>query len=127
MASAVQTIIDGVRNTVIKVTGSGAVTDEVIVDVSALIPACTLVKIVYMDTSVDLGITACLLKWYATSSVTIMNLNTVHGDYDFSRFGGLTNNAGSGVNGDITLTTVGTGYYSLIIQLEKAGTISADP
>ena len=44
------------------------------------------------------------------------------GHHDYTSFGGLTNNAGSGVTGDILFTTVGhasADTYTVILQVRK--------
>ena len=44
------------------------------------------------------------------------------GHHDYSSFGGLTNNAGTGVTGDILFTTVGhssADTYTVILYLRK--------
>ena len=44
------------------------------------------------------------------------------GDHDYSSFGGLTNNAGSGKTGDINFTTVGASdgdTYTIILYMRK--------
>jgi hypothetical protein len=44
------------------------------------------------------------------------------GYYDFSHFGGLQNNAGSGKTGDIMFTTIGhanTETYNIILDMTK--------
>lgn len=124
MADAVvsQTIVDGVRNTVMKFTnlsdgtGESAVTK---VDVSALNGAPSFVKLMRIHYSVN-GMVATLL-WDATTDVRILDLQG-YGTLDFTHFGGLPNNAGTGVNGDILLTTTGHSSgdsYSIILEMEK--------
>ena len=44
------------------------------------------------------------------------------GNHDYSSFGGLTNNAGSGKTGDINFTTVGhtsADTYTIILYMRK--------
>jgi hypothetical protein len=41
MAVVTQTILDGPRNVVVKIASTGSDTDQIVVDVSALSPACT--------------------------------------------------------------------------------------
>ena len=44
------------------------------------------------------------------------------GDHDYTSFGGLTNNAGSGVTGDVLFTTVGhssADTYTIILYMRK--------
>jgi hypothetical protein len=125
MADAVtsQTIVDGPKNVVMKFTsvsdgtGESAVTK---VDVSALVSAPAKVKINKIHYSVA-GMVARLL-WDATTDVTIVDLQG-DGCLDCSEFGGLYNNAGTGVTGDIQLTTVGHtsgDSYSIILEMEKS-------
>jgi hypothetical protein len=45
------------------------------------------------------------------------------GHHDYTSFGGMTNNAGSGVTGDIMFTTVGhssADTYTITLQLRKS-------
>lgn len=125
MADAVssQTIIDGTRNVVMKFTNSSDGTGEagvVKVDVSALSGAPSDVKITRIHYSVS-GMIARLL-WDATADVTIVDLQG-DGCFDFTCFGGLTNNAGAGKTGDILLTTVGhtaADSYTIVLEMAKS-------
>lgn len=124
MADAVtsQTIVDGKRNVVMKFTnlsdgnGESAVTK---VDVSALNDAPTRVAIQRIHYSVA-GMVATLL-WDADTDVRIVDLQG-DGCLDASRYGGLINNAGTGVTGDIRLTTTGHtsgDSYTIILEMTK--------
>ncbi len=117
-----QTIIDGPRNVVMKFTsvsdgtGEAAVTK---VDVSALSGAPPAVAIDKIHYSVS-GMIVRLL-WDATSDVTIVELQN-DGVFDFTSFGGLPNNGGDGVTGDIQLTTVGhtnLDSYAIVLEMHK--------
>ena len=59
----------------------------------------------------------------ATSDVLAMQLGeNQSGHHDYTSFGGLTNNAGSGKTGDIKFTTVGHANgdtYTVILYLRK--------
>tara|TARA_Y100001937_G_scaffold11945_1_gene14952 strand:- start:1237 stop:1656 length:420 start_codon:yes stop_codon:yes gene_type:complete len=67
------------------------------------------------------------LLWNASSNVIckVLGANgalSSQGYMDFRDFGGLTNNAGSGVNGDLLLTTTGHtsgDHYTIILKLSK--------
>ena len=67
------------------------------------------------------------LLWNASSNVLCKTLGangalSSQGYMDFRDFGGITNNAGSGVNGDLLLTTTGHGsgdHYTIILKLSK--------
>jgi hypothetical protein len=125
MADAVssQTLIDGVRNVVMKFTNTSDGTGEAAVlkvDVSALNGAPSTVKINKIHYSVA-GMVARLL-WDATADVTIVDLQG-DGHLDCTCFGGLYNNAGAGVTGDILLTTVGHtagDSYTIILEMQKS-------
>ena len=117
-----QTVIDGDRNTVVKLTnlsdgtGESAVTK---VDVSALNGSPSSVKINKIHYAVD-GMSVTLF-WDATTDVRIAELSG-HGTMDFTGFGGLPNNAGAGKTGDIVLTTNGASLndsYTIILELAK--------
>ena len=137
MADAVtsQTLADGDRIAVVKFTnlsdGSGEASVKK-VDVSALAnnsagAACahaTINQIWY-----DIGGMRVALEWNATSNVVAAVLGgsaaagNVSGHMDFRSFGGLKNNAGSGIDGDIDLTTSGhtnLDHYTIVLQLRKS-------
>lgn len=124
MADAVssQTIIDGARNAVMKFTNLSDGTGEsavLKVDVSALSGAPSEVTIQRIHYCVN-GMVATLL-WDATTDVRIVEL-AGDGTLDFTSFGGLPNNAGTGVTGDILLTTTGHtagDSYSIILEMTK--------
>lgn len=117
-----QTIIDSARNAVMKFTnlsdgtGESAVTK---VDVSALNGAPTAVKIEKIHYNVQ-GMVATLL-WDADTDVRCADL-AGDGCFDFSSFGGLTNNGGAGVTGDVKLTTTGHtsgDSYTIVLEMVK--------
>lgn len=117
-----QTLLDGPRNVVMKFTNTSDGTGEAAVlkvDVSALSGAPSSVTIKKIHYSVA-GMVARLL-WDATTDVTIVDLQG-DGHLDCSCFGGLYNNGGAGVTGDILLTTVGHASgdsYSIILEMTK--------
>ena len=126
---ASQTIDDGPKYAVIKLTnisdgtGESAVTK---VDVSGLASnangvACTgatIQKIWWQCTGMKVSI-----LFDATSDVLAIQLGENQSGYhDYTLFGGLTNNAGSGKTGDIKFTTVGHSSgdtYTIILYLKK--------
>ena len=126
---ASQTIDDGPKYAVIKLTnisdgtGESAVTK---VDVSGLASsangvACTgatIQKIWWQCTGMKVSI-----LFDATSDVLAIQLaENQSGYHDYTSFGGLTNNAGSGKTGDIKFTTVGHSSgdtYTIILYLKK--------
>tara|TARA_A100001515_G_scaffold54615_1_gene43204 strand:+ start:5638 stop:6039 length:402 start_codon:yes stop_codon:yes gene_type:complete len=131
MADAVtsQTIVDGQKTAVMKFTnisdgtGESAVTK---VDVSALaaLPdgtACTAVTIEKIWWQC-IGMKVRIL-FDATSDQFVIELGeNQSGNHDYTGFGGLTNNAGSGKTGDVKFTTVGhtsADTYTIILQLRK--------
>jgi len=114
MANAINTqvIIDGKRSTVIKVTiegdGTGEETDTVIFDASAYTPATdnnSLREIKYL-----LNGFSATLSWDATANVMLLELDdSLQEEINFSTYGGIPNNGGTGRTGDIVMTTVGLG------------------
>ena len=131
MADAVtsQTIQDGERVAVLKFTNESDGTGEASVkkvDVSALTTnsageSCTSVSLarIYWATR-GMGVD---LEFDATTNVLAIPLPADStGDEYYDLFTGIPNNAGSGVTGDIDLTTVGHSSgdtYSIILVLNK--------
>ena len=131
MADAVttQTIIDGERNCIMKFTnvsdgsGESAVAK---VDVSALSSnsegvSCSEVRVMRVSHAI-VGMSVQMFL-DATSNVLLMELaESSNGHMDFTDFGGLPNNAGSGKNGDILFTTKGHSSgdtYSITLEMVK--------
>jgi len=123
MAIAVQTIVDGPRNAILKlVNDTGAAeTAALKVDVSALSPATSSVRIDRASVSVTGGVgDSASLLWDATADKEIISFPA--GDsqyYDFRMFGGLVNDAGAGVTGDIRLTSSTGVTYTITLWLVK--------
>ena len=131
MADAVtsQTIIDGERNCIIKFTNVSDGTGESAVakvDVSALAAnsrgvSCSEVRVMRISHSV-VGMSVQLFL-NATTNVLLMEVaESSNGHMDFKDFGGLSNNAGSGKNGDILFTTKGHSSgdtYSIVLEMVK--------
>ena len=128
-AVATQTILDGPKYAVLKFTnvsdgsGESAVTK---VDVSGLSASA--------DGSTCTGVTIQKIWWQctgmkvsilfdATSDVLAIQLGeNQSGHHDYTSFGGLSNNAGSGVTGDVQFTTVDHSSgdtYTIILYLRK--------
>lgn len=124
MADAVssQTLIDGPRNVTMKFTNLSDGTGEsavLKVDVSALSGSPSRVRIKKVHYSVA-GMVLTML-WDATTDVRIMDLQG-DGWFCCNEFGGLYNNAGAGVTGDILFTTTGHTIgdsYSVILEMIK--------
>lgn len=130
MADAVttQVIVDDTRRAILKFTNISDGTGEtgvVKVDVSALSSyqgqPCTSVSILKLDAITSgMGLN---LFWDANTDVLILTLGEADFvTFDFSRFGGLTNNAGAGKTGDILFSTVGAASgdrYTVIMEVYK--------
>jgi|TARA_R100000030_G_scaffold87365_1_gene71037 hypothetical protein len=131
MADAVtsQTIIDGERNCVMKFTNVSDGTGESAVakvDVSALAAnaagtSCSEVRVMRVSHAI-VGMSVQLFL-NATSNVLLMELaESSNGHLDFSPFGGIPNNAGSGKDGDILFTTKGHSSgdtYMITLEMVK--------
>ena len=126
MADAVasQTLQDGPRNTVMKFTNISDGTGEsavLKVDVSALDTAPTEVRIMKIHYTTN-GMSVRIL-WDATSDVLAWALpENDTGTFDFTSFGGLVNDGGAGVTGDILFTTIGhtaADSYAIVLEMAK--------
>jgi hypothetical protein len=126
---ASQTLADGPKIVVLKLTnisdgtGESAVTK---VDVSALQASadgdtCTGVTIERIWWQC-IGMKVQIL-WDASTDLFCIELGeNQSGDHDYTKFGGLTNNSGSGKTGDLNFTTVGHSSgdtYTVILYLRK--------
>ena len=128
MADAVtsQTLVDGDRNLVMKFTNISDGTGEsavVKVDVSTLSGYGAWSKVRIDKIAAQTFGMGVNILWDATSDVTCFvigqNANLEH---DFRAFGGLQNNAGAGVTGDINFTTLGHTLgdtYSIVLYMSK--------
>lgn len=126
MADAVtsQVIVEGDRNLVMKFTnisdgtGESAVTK---VDVSALAPAAADVVIEKIHYA-TFGMAVRIL-FDATTDVPAWLVPADDcGTFDFTAFGGITNNAGTGKTGDLQFTTIGHSSgdtYTIILEMRK--------
>lgn len=131
MADAVTTqiLVDGTQRAVFKFTNisdGGGESGVVKIDVSALSSfqgePCTSVSIQRVDVITSgMGIN---MLWDATTDVIALTFGDA--DFvslDFSRFGGITNNAGTGKTGDLLFTTVGAASgdrYTVVIEVVKS-------
>jgi len=137
MADAVtsQTLSDGATTAVMKFTnisdGSGEASVKK-VDVSALTAspteaACARVHITQIWYAIS-GMRIDL-EWDASTNVKALilgggvTLEPTVGHLDFRSFGGIKNNAGGGITGDIDLTTLhhtNNDAYTIILELKKS-------
>ena len=130
MADAVTTqiLVDDTRRAVFKFTNISDGTGEsavVKIDVSALSSyqgkACTSVAIQTVDAiTVGMGVN---MLWDATTDILCLTLGeNDFVSFNFARFGGLTNNAGSGKTGDLLFTTVNAASgdkYTVVMEVLK--------
>lgn len=124
-----QTLEEGRRNAIIKLTG---VLDTSNLSLTTAVSAAALtcgstftapskLRIDYIDYSISDQLEVQLL-WDATTDVVILPI-AGRGRMPFWNFGGLQNNAGAGVTGDINIQTTGwasgTQVFSLTLELVK--------
>lgn len=117
--ATVQVLEDSHRNYIIKVTGAAAEAAALLVDVSALAIPCTTVRLdrVYYDIS---PASTVELLWDATTDVSIGTFSEGPGQtLCFTDFGGIANNAGAGITGDVLITKVGTSAYFMVLWFVK--------
>ena len=132
MADAVtsQTLMDGERLAIMKFTNISDGTGEnkvLKVDVSALTPSasgktCTKVTITKIHAATH-GLEV-QIYWDATTDVFCWCLpqNSQY-TMDFDKFGGLTNNAGAGVTGDVLFSTADASagdFYTVVLEMVKS-------
>jgi len=108
---AIQLLVDGPRNAVVKFTTAGTL------DISTLTGSPEWVRIDYAHYSVG-DATSVQVAWDATIDEPILNLSQSE-SHCFTGFGGLWNNADAGVTGDINVTVTGTGAFFVILELKK--------
>lgn len=129
MADAVTSqIYDGTDHVVVHLnnlsdgTGESAVLK---VDVSTLVPDPT-THLVLRRCSYDVKGGAVELFWDAAADKLLLLMSGQMTDRDFSNWGGLKNDAGAGITGDVLLTTVGfvaNSGYSITLEFKKGGPI----
>lgn len=119
-----QTLLDGDRNLVMLFTGLLDTSNEsraIKVDVSTFAPAPTKVRVDTIRHLISPGLIV-ILDWDATTPVRFAAL-TGYDEVEAKCFGGIQNNAGTGVTGDIYLTTAGystgTLAYQIILEMTK--------
>jgi hypothetical protein len=122
--TSIQIIVDNERNLVVKLCGvldTANVAKTTFVDVSALnapVPVEVSLQSVVWAISGALSIN---LYWNATSDQLFLTMAD-SGQMCFEQFGGLTNNAGAGVNGDVEYETVGftnPSTFSVVLTFKK--------
>lgn len=123
MPLTTQVIVDGKRNSIIKVfiTGIADISKGVLYDASAYTPAVTENKL--REIAYQLNGFSATLYWDATIDVPLITLDQdLQEEVDYFRYGGgLVNNGGAGRTGDILITTKGLvagkeGYIILYIN-----------
>lgn len=119
MAFLTQVLEDSHRNYVVKVTGTPVDSAALLVDVSALAIPCQ--KVTLMEVWYDVGTADTVtLLWDASTDVAIATLNPGPGQsLCFKEIGGISNNAGAGVTGDVLLTTTGAAPYFMVLHFKK--------
>jgi hypothetical protein len=120
-----QTIMDGSKTVVMKFTNVSDGTGETAVvkaDASALLNAPSKLKVMRVWAMTN-GMAVNVL-FDATADVLALSVPSGFMEHlDFRSFGGVNNNAGSGVTGDIAFTTVGASAgdsYSIVLELSKS-------
>ena len=106
-----QKLADNTRNAIVHVYMAsdgvaGELSDSIVVDVSDLTGSPSTVSIVRVEAALT-GFSA-VLEWDATTDVPFLAVPAENQlSHNWSDFGGLKNNAGAGVTGDILITTSG--------------------
>lgn len=121
-APVVQVLESGDRNHVIHVIGEADVTGGTIVDVSAIAPSTRdgtviAVRLDKVQYSTDATIK---MAWDATTDLRFLTLAPGQDVQDYRYAGGINNNAGAGVTGDVLLLLPpGATNYTMTIWFRK--------
>ena len=118
-------LLNGTRNYVVQITGTGGDSAVNIFDVATVTPECAEVRIqkCYYDVAGSAGLVTLL--WEATANTAALPISTGSGQtLDFHDVGGLVNNAGAGKTGDLLLTSTATTPYTVTLWLKKVRTVS---
>lgn len=121
-----QILIDGDRNVVVKcvaILDTANLASTLIVDVSALVPAATTVRIDCIHYSITDQLAVQLL-WDATADDVGLVL-AGRGCIEAKDFGGILNPLSAGTTGDLLLQTTGWASgsqgYTIILEMTKQG------
>lgn len=104
-----QILIDGPRNVIVSVDGPFTLNRATLSGAPARL---TLEKLWY-DTG---AATDVVVQWEATANVLAWKCTSTH-ELDFTSFGGIVNDAGAGVTGNVIFA--GTGVFSIVAQFKK--------
>lgn len=125
MADAVtsQTIYDGKKYAVMKFTNvSDSTGESAVAKVTASSLAGAPTSLSILDIDYDISGMKVELLWDANTPIIAQVLSAGQFSLDYEDFGGLQNNAGTGKNGNIKLTTVGAvanSTYSIVLTMRK--------
>ena len=92
-----------------------------VVDVSALTGIAALDKVVCLKALLSSnGLTSVSLAWDASADIEFATIGDEGSQvFDWHDVGGVRNNAGAGVTGDINVVAVGTGTLSATLWLRR--------
>lgn len=117
--STQQILADGKQFYVVKVDGTAAESGTVIADVSALSFGCSEVALRSVHYGIANGVVASF-SWDASAAKPLIVLSGPNtGCLDYSKIGGIPNNAGAGKTGDVKMTVTGSGAYSITLTFTK--------
>lgn len=130
--TSIQTLVDGPRNVVVKLTGTldtSDITSTTLVDPATLsavniaggAPTRLIIDKISYNIEAGLGVA---LFWDATSPVLIATLVNSGDDLEFKEFGGVYNTEASGVTGKILYSTQGWSAgailsFNVVLEMRK--------
>ena len=114
MALVLQTISDSDFEHTVKVTTTGTTSTAVIADVSELKGDATNPRVSIVGVTWSVG-SVTNIEWNADSNVVALSLT---GNGSWTNIS-IPNNAGTGVNGDVRLSTAGASVGTVILDLRK--------
>lgn len=120
MAVVTQVLEDGERNFVIKLNelaAAGANTISIAsVAANTRFGAPARLRLDEVKYTTDQLIT---LSWDATADVDFLSLLPNQESFDFRDTGGINNNAGAGITGDVIVTPTATANYTMVLYFTK--------
>lgn len=120
MAVVTQILESGDKNFVIRLTETGATVANTISIASAAantrFGAPVRLRLDEIKWNVNALVT---LDWDATANVRFLNLTVGQEHWDFRKEGGINNNAGAGITGDVIVTPTNPTDYDLTLSFTK--------
>lgn len=119
MAFLSQVLLDGHLSYIVKVTGTAPDAAAALINVATMVVPCEALSLWQVQYDIAPGGVVSLL-WDATTDVVALTMSEGPGQtLCMESYGGIPNNAGAGVTGNVLITSTGAGVYTLILWFHK--------